>query len=137
MAANIQDLKKEIFYEILNMVGRVFILVGYADDVIIGNRGFLPEEKEKGLVLVFNGKMHFEWDDQGISARLVFGSKTEKCFVPSEMILSVFSPELSAHFSVAQSGTEQTISAPKKARKTAVHNETGTNVVKVDFGKKK
>lgn len=131
MASDITELKKQIFYEMLNLAGRVFILVNYAEDVIIGNRGFLPEEKEKGLVLVFNSRMNFEWNAQGISARLVFGPKSEKCFVPSDAIASVFSPELSAQFSVSPEKPEI---PPKKILKPKREiSATNKKVVKVDF----
>jgi hypothetical protein len=55
----LNSLKKHTFFEILRLANRVFIIVDYDDTVIIGKRGFLPEEKERGLVLVFNNKMKF------------------------------------------------------------------------------
>lgn len=133
MSHNLTDLKKHIFFELLDLAGRVFVLVGHSDDVLIGERGFLPEEKEKGLILVFNRKMNFEWTAQGISATLGFGSKNEKCFIPSENILTVFSPDLNAQFSVSPSaqGPAQTKQAGKK-----VHSASKEKVIKVDFGKK-
>lgn len=142
MASNINELKKQVFYELLKLAGRVFLLVNYSEDVIIGSRGFLPEEKEKGLVLVFNDKMQFEWTGTGISARLVFGSKTETCILPSDSILSVFSPELSAHFSVSQLNqppSQKRSERNQKAEKTKQDptHSRGKKVVKVDFGKKK
>jgi hypothetical protein len=133
MASDIHDLKKHIFYEMLNLAGRVFILVNYSEKVIIGTRGFLPEEKEKGLVLVFNKRMTFEWTGHAISARLMFGSRAEECFVPAAEIVSVFSPELSAHFSV--SPTSQDIPRQKRGRPKIETSSRGKKVVKVDFGK--
>ncbi len=44
----IGDLKRHIFYELLDMAGRVMVLVKYSPDVVIGNRGFVGEEKETG-----------------------------------------------------------------------------------------
>ncbi len=131
MVSDITDLKKEVFFDMLKLAGRVFILVEDSRDVVIGKRGFLPAEKEKGLVLVFNNQMNFEWDDSGISAHLVFGSTPEKCFIPHVSIVSVFSPELSAHFSISPAGRQK----PEKAstRKEA----PGNKVVKVDFNKKR
>jgi hypothetical protein len=133
MASDIDDLKRHIFYEMLNLAGRVFILVNYSEEVIIGRRGFLPEEKEKGLVLVFNKRMTFEWKEHAISARLMFGSRAEECFVPAAEIVSVFSPELSAHFSVSPAPHD----APRQKRgKPKIETSSrGKKVVKVDFGK--
>lgn len=133
MARNLTDLKEHVFFELLDMAGRVFIHVSYSNDVLIGERGFLAEEKEKGLILVFNAKMKFEWNEQGISATLGFGTRTEKCFIPSESIISVFSPDLNAQFSVSPAAQEagQRKQAGKKA--TSLSKE---KVIKVDFGKK-
>jgi hypothetical protein len=41
---------QNLFYDLLNDYGRVFIMVKYSDKTIIGNRGFTDEEKEKGLL---------------------------------------------------------------------------------------
>lgn len=141
MVSSLDDLKKRIFYDMLDLAGRVFILAGYSGDVIIGNRGFLPEEKEKGIVLVFNKRMNFEWTNSGISANLVFGAETHQCFIPHESIVSVFSPELSAQFSVSPSpatGGKDAGEAKKKpeARKKP-ERSTDEKVVRVDFNRKK
>ncbi|MDH4232281.1 MAG: hypothetical protein OEW04_09675 [Nitrospirota bacterium] len=133
MAHDLTALKKHIFFELLGLAGRVYILVGYADDVLIGERGFLPEEKEKGLILVFNPKMNFEWNDEGISATLGFGTKTEKCFIPPDGIISIFSPELNAQFSASPPVRESTHKKP--ARKADI-SPSREKVIKVDFGKK-
>ena len=133
MALDINDLKKHIFYEMLNLAGRVFILVNYSEKVTIGTRGFLPEEKKKGLVLVFNARMTFEWTEHAISATLMFGSRPEKCFVPADAIVSVFSPELSAHFSVSPAA--QDTPRAKKGKPKIENSSRGKKVVKVDFGK--
>jgi hypothetical protein len=133
LAKDLTDLKKHVFFELLDLAGRVFILVAYSDNVLIGERGFLPEEKEKGLVLVFNTRMKFEWDRQGISATLGFGARTEKCFIPPESIISVFSPDLNAQFSVspAAQGPAQADQSGKKGP-----SPSKEKVIKVDFGKK-
>ncbi len=139
MATDINDLKRQIFFEMLDLAGRVFILVNHAEDVIIGNRGFLPEEKEKGIILVFNKRMNFEWGDEAISARLVFGANTEKCYIPVEEVLSVFSPELAAQFSVTPPAEPRVKNSagdrPDQARVDAGSKDG--KVVKVDFNKKR
>lgn len=98
MNPNLNNLKKHIFFEFLNIVGRVFIVVRYSDRVILGNRGFTPEEKQNGIILVFNSKMNFHWDEHGINATLVFGTTPQKCFIPETDIIAIYSPELNAHF---------------------------------------
>jgi hypothetical protein len=142
MISSLNELKKKVFYDMLDLAGRVFILARYSEDVTIGNRGFLPEEKEKGIVLVFNKRMNFEWTDLGISAKLVFGSVTHQCFIPHDKIISVFSPELSAQFAVAttpESGSQEAADRKKirpEMRKKHVRS-TDDKVVRVDFNKKK
>ena len=142
MVSSLNDLKKQVFYSMLNLAGRVFILARYSEDVTIGNRGFLPEEKEKGIVLVFNKRMNFEWTDSGISAKLVFGAATHQCFIPHDKIMSVFSPELSAQFAVAptpesvskEAGDQKKI-LPRVRKKA--DRSPDDKVVRVDFHKKK
>jgi hypothetical protein len=57
--SGLNELKKTVFYELLNLAGRVLIVVRYSESVSVGNRGLLPEEKENGLVLVLTCRMHF------------------------------------------------------------------------------
>jgi len=90
----LNELKKQTFFELLELAGRVFIIVDYSEDVVIGKRGFLPEEKERGLVLVFNSKMKFQWSDDALTATLVFGTTAERCYIPINSIAGVFSPDL-------------------------------------------
>jgi hypothetical protein len=135
MVSGMNNLKKHVFYEMLDLAGRVFVHVRYSEDVVIGNRGFLAEEKEKGIILVFNKRMNFVWDDDGISITLVFGTSPEKCFVPSDDILSVFSPELNAQFTAYPSDRKE----EGKSAGTDVSKkpEKGQKVVRVDFHRKK
>ena len=141
MISDLNELKKKIFFDMLDLIGRVFILAHFSPDVIIGSRGFLPEEKEKGIVLVFNRRMNFDWGSEGISARLVFGSATHECFIPHDAIVSVFSPELSAQFSVSpapaspvkeEGRSRKRPSGPREKTVKSLHDK----VVRVDFKKK-
>jgi hypothetical protein len=136
VAQNLQELKKQVFFEMLDLAGRVFVLVRHSDNVVIGRRGFLPEEKEKGLVLVFNKEMNFQWEQSGISAKLVFGATPERCFIPNDDILSVFSPELLAHFTVStdeKHGSETTSCRTAEPQRKS----SAVKVVQVDFKRKK
>lgn len=145
MNAELNNLKKQVFFELLNLAGRAFVLVGYSDDVILGNRGFTAEEKENGIILVFNSKMNFIWDDYGITATLVFGTSPQKCFVPADAITAVYSPELNTQFTVSPqpnvAGVQQsTVGAlktkPKKQESSGMKQAAKKNVIEVDFTKK-
>jgi hypothetical protein len=135
MAEDINDLKKLVFYEMLDLTGRVYIHVAYSQDVVIGDRGFLPEEKEKGIVLVLNNRMNFTWDEGGISVNLVFGSTKQKCYVPADAIISVVSPELKSQFTVSPEEKLEVIDESIPHKKTG--QDKGEKVIKVDFKKKR
>ncbi len=138
MVSSLNELKKRIFFDMLDLVGRVFILVNYSPGVIIGKRGFLPEEKEKGIVLVFNRRMNFDWGADGISAKLVFGAVTHHCFIPLKSIVSIFSPELSAHFSVSSSSGDEVMPEKPKSKPAGKQTKSAAdNIVRIDFNKKK
>ena len=128
---SLNALKKHCFFEFLNLVGRVYILVKYSENVILGNRKFTEEEKNNGIVLVFNTRMNFSWDDYGISATLVFNTSAQKCFIPIDDIVAVYSPELNAQF-IAPS-----IKSYDKSKEIAKDNKEMGKVVKVDFTKKR
>lgn len=133
----LNNLKKTIFYDLLNLAGRVFIVVQYSEDVEIGNRGFLPEERENGLILVFNSRMNFTWDNGGILGHLVFGTSPEKCFVPEDDIVAIYSPELETHFSTAVKSNVSPPELVSEKKKPSAETKGSKKIVKVDFSKKK
>jgi hypothetical protein len=131
----IDGLKREVFARLMEAAGRVFVLVSYSDRVHVGRRGFLPEEKEKGLVLVFNPSMKYHWDEGGLNATLVFGSAPEKCRIPFEDITAIYSPELNVQFAVgaaAGAGAEAG-EARRRPLKAVAGGASGGNVIEVDF----
>jgi len=89
---------KNLFYDILNDFGRVFVVVRYSDRTVIGNRGFSDDEKEKGMILVFTLKNHRSlfWNEDGsISVKLSFGvqNRLEECFLYCDDIVALYSPD--------------------------------------------
>jgi len=89
---------QNLFYDLLNDFGRVYLVVKYSDNTTIGNRGFTEEEKKNGLVLIFNLKNHknLQWNEDGsIITALGFGAvnRSEKCYLHADDIVSVFSPD--------------------------------------------
>jgi len=94
---------QNLFYDLLNDYGRAFVVVKHSVWTIIGNRGFTDEEKNKGLIMVFNSRNHknLQWTEDGsIVAALGFGTnnRIENCFIHHEDIIAVFSPEASVKF---------------------------------------
>jgi hypothetical protein len=89
---------QNLFYDLLNDFGRVYIVIKYSENTTIGNRGFTEEEKKNGLVLIFNLKNHknLQWNEDGsIITALGFGAanRSEKCHLHADDIVSVFSPD--------------------------------------------
>ncbi len=94
---------QNLFYDLLNDYGEVFIVVRYSDNSTIGSRGFTEEEKKKGIVLVFNDRNYknLQWTEDGsIITVLGFGvnNRPEKCFLHFDDIVSVFSPYAKVRF---------------------------------------
>ncbi len=130
MQTRMNELKKTIFNEMLDMAGRVFVVARHSESVMIGNRGFTEDEKKNGIVLVFNRSMSYLWDDSGISSTLVFGTSPQKCFIPADDIMAIYSPELNSQFTT----TLQTLKENQDEKEQGI---AGPNVVKVDFKKKR
>ena len=146
MSKVLNGLKKQTFFSFLDAAGRVFIHVRPSGGAFIGERGFTPDELEKGIVLVFNSKMPFDWGQQGISATLVFGSSAQKCFIPADDIIAVFSPELEARLILDPPGggpPKDGFLPPEEQKTAASHDQTERNedggrkkLIKVDFRRK-
>ncbi|MGD2079867.1 MAG: ClpXP protease specificity-enhancing factor SspB [Nitrospirota bacterium] len=125
----LDELKRDVFYRFLEQVGRAFVHVRHSSSVMLGRRGFVGQEREQGIVLVLNSQMKLTWDEEGIKATLVFGSAPEKCFIPSEDIIAVYSPELGAQL------TFSPLLKPGEEEEPAENPEAEDNVIKVDFTK--
>ncbi|MBF0606990.1 MAG: hypothetical protein SFH39_09435 [Candidatus Magnetobacterium sp. LHC-1] len=135
----LNDLKMSIFYDIMEIVGRVFIIVRYSEDVLIGNRGFIDNERQDGITLVFNTRMNFTWQDDILEAKLVFGATAQQCVIPVQHIIAIYSPELQSQFVTSYVQPEGELkkpgvveTSPGKASESA-----GDNIVEVDFSRKK
>ncbi len=130
----LNELKKKIFFDMLAMAGRVFILIQYSEDVRIGTRGFIGDEPEKGLILVFNDKMRFSWDNGVIEAKLSFNNAPQKCRIPVSNIVTIYSPELQSQFTCAYQGMSTGEPDDNEVDTEDIEN---SKVVKVDFSKKR
>jgi hypothetical protein len=135
----LNELKRDVFFKLLGMAGRVFMLVRHSPSVIIGRRGFMEEEKQNGIMLVFNEKMNFVWDSLGIQATLAFGTNSEKCFIPPEDIVALYSPEMKVQLVVMPE--DMMDEAPdaegplEDEFEEAVESSSDSKVIRVDFKK--
>ena len=114
MKKQVQYLQK-LFYDIWNDFGRVYLIVRYSDNTVIGKRGFTDEEKKQGLVLVFNDKTStaLNWDGEGnLSCVLAFGTRKEDVSIHHDDLLGLFSPDAGVQFSRNDIGKEGPAAAP-------------------------
>ena len=137
--SNLNELKKHVFFEFLNLAGRVYIIVKYSQKVILGRRGFTDQEKANGIILVFNSTMNFIWDDEGIKTSLIFNNSPVKCFIPAEDIILIYSPDLDAQFGIQLTDriNKPYEDKPEKQKRKVISDEEQTKIIKVDFNKKR
>jgi hypothetical protein len=130
----LNNIKMKVFFDLLNLMGRVYIIVRYSEDVVLGNREFTEQEMENGLILVFNAKTNFTWKDDAIEAKLVFGASPQKCYIPAEHVVAVYSPELNTQFVVTYRAAEGAVTQNDAGKTTPPEPD---NILRVDFKKKK
>jgi len=126
----------------MNDYGRVFVVVKQSERTVIGSRGFTDEEKENGLVLAFNSKNYktLQWTEDGsIVTTLGFGSnnKVENCFLHSDDIISVYSPDAKIKFDRWDMlETKDSLSEPQKIRSDKKDAVTKGKIVSLDSFRK-
>jgi hypothetical protein len=133
---------QNLFYDMMNDYGRVFVVIKQSERTVIGNRGFTDEEKENGLVLAFNSKNYktLQWTEDGsIVTTLGFGSnnKIENCFLHSDDIISVYSPDAKIKFDRwDMMETKDSLSEPQKIRNDKKDAVTKGKIVSLDSFRK-
>ena len=126
----------------MNDYGRVFVVIKQSERTMIGSRGFTDEEKENGLVLAFNSKNYktLQWTEDGsIVTTLGFGSnnKVENCFLHSDDIVSVYSPDAKIKFDRwDMMETKDSLSEPQKIRNDKKDAVTKGKIVSLDSFRK-
>ena len=126
----------------MNDYGRVFVVIKQSERTMIGGRGFTDEEKENGLVLAFNSKNYktLQWTEDGcIITTLGFGSnnKAENCFLHSDDIISVYSPDAKIKFDRwDMMGTKDSLSESKKIKNDKRSAVTKGKIVSLDSFRK-
>ena len=129
---------QNLFYNLLNDYGRVFMLVKYSDRTVIGNRGFTDEEKEKGLILILNNRNHrnLQWTEDGsIAAALSFGTnnRVENCFIHHEDIMAVFSPDAKVKFDRWDVlDKKESLTESEKSRESEIEKSDEVRIISLD-----
>ncbi|MDP3049702.1 MAG: hypothetical protein Q8N12_09810 [Thermodesulfovibrionales bacterium] len=133
---------QNLFYDMLNDYSRVFVVIKQSERTVIGSRGFTDEEKENGLVLAFNSKNYktLQWTEDGsIITTLGFGSnnKVENCFLHSDDIVSVYSPDAKIKFDRWDMlETKDSLSESQKIRNDKKDAVTKGKIVSLDSFRK-
>jgi hypothetical protein len=128
--------KKEILDIVFNNYNKFYIHVAPLSDVVIGKRGFLDQEKDHGIVLVFGNESYknFEWDENNIYVSMKFSGVWEELIIPFGAIQAVFdnpvNPNFIFNFKVSEEINNQ---EDKKVTKIIKKD----NVISLDFRKKR
>ncbi len=125
---------QQLFYDLWDDFGAVYLLVKYSSKSTIGRRGFTDEEKKRGLVLLFNNKTNtmLDWDDEGnLTCVLAFGAQKEDVFIHYDDLLGVFSQEAGVQY-LRNDMSEESTAPPEDAG----HGED-THVVSLSTFKKR
>ncbi len=139
MKRQVEYLQK-LFYDLWNDFGSVYVVVDHSDRTKIGRRGFTDEERERGLVLVFNDKTNtqLKWDSEGnLSCVLAFGTGKEDVHIHHDDLRGVFSPEAGVHFLRNDNGREQAAPEQAEASKPEASEGAAKQVVSLSLYRKK
>jgi hypothetical protein len=106
---------QKLFYDLWNDFGSVYLLVQHSERTTIGKRGFTDDEKQRGLVLVFNNKTNTElnWSAEGdLTCVLAFGGRKEDVHIHHDDLRAVFSPEAKVQYMRNDAEGEKTAATP-------------------------
>ncbi len=115
---------QKLFYDLWNDFGSVYLIVDHSDRTRIGRRGFTDEEKQAGLILVFNDRTSadLQWDDEGnLSCILAFGALKEDVVIHHDDLRGVFSPEAGVQFVRTDMGKGPADSGPGSGESEESH----------------
>jgi hypothetical protein len=109
-------------------------------DLQMGNRGLIGKEKEGGVILAFGATAckDIASEEEYLYAELQFGMKWEKLLIPWDSIFRIFDKSQNALTQlrvVKESLTS--IDKPKTSKKKAPKESTESNVIQIDFSRKK
>lgn len=129
--------KKELLEKIIDNFEKFYIHVMPHKNLVIGNRGLIDQEKEKGLMLVFGlySYKEFRWDDENIYVSMRFSGVWEYLIIPFESIVSVFDDPLNPNFVISFRYTpeEKEVEEEKPKVEKIKENE---KVIKLNFPRK-
>jgi len=135
--------KKQVLELLFDFYDKFYMHVVPAGDIHIGERGFLGNENEHGLVLVFSASSYknLRWDENALYANMRFSGKWESLVIPFQSVVTVFDdpgkPDFVFKFAVEteKEPSSKNKEKEKSADKSRVKSSNG-KIVKVDFSRR-
>jgi len=136
----LRKFKSSIFDLYWEKYGFFYIHVLPHPDLQMGNRGLIGKEKEGGVILAFGATAckDISSEEEYLYAELQFGMKWEKLLIPWDCIFRIFDKSqnsLTQLRVVKESLTS--IEKPKTSKKKAPKESAESNVIQIDFSRKK
>ena len=136
----LRKFKSSIFDLYWEKYGFFYIHVLPHPDLQMGNRGLLGKEKEGGVILAFGATAckDISSEEEYLYAELQFGMKWEKLLIPWDCIFRIFDKSQNALTQLRV--VKETLSStekPKTSKKKAPKQSTESNVIQIDFSRKK
>lgn len=139
----LRKFKRSLFDLYWDGFGTFYVHALPHNQLVIGKRGLVGEEKETGIVLVFGpkgGVRNLDAGEEWIYAELQFGYIWEEVFIPWDCIFRYFDKTQTTLTNMKVFTTEQTevFKELSSGEKTAdsTKGDQSSNVIQVDFGSK-
>lgn len=130
-------LKLKLIKEILTSGEKTYMHLMPHKGLIIGKRGLIGEEKEKGILLVFGQQSYknLNISENFIVVDMRFSGKWETLHIPANSITTIFDSPVSPTFVFNFNIEKEDIFLDNKEKKAPVITKENEKVIKVDFKK--
>jgi hypothetical protein len=136
----LRKFKSSIFDLYWEKYGFFYIHVLPHPDLQMGNRGLIGKEKEGGVILAFGATAckDISSEEEYLYAELQFGMKWEKLLIPWDCIFRIFDKSQNSltQLRVVKESLPS-IEKPKTSKKKAPKDSAESNVIQIDFSRKK
>lgn len=132
--------KSDVLKSVFEHYDKFYLHMAPHDDLVIGSRGLIGEENERGIVLVFGSESFrsSQLADTYLTVDMRFAGKWENLFIPYDSIISVFNdpvnPEFMFNFKPLDDEEYEEEIIEEKPK---IDYEKTDNVIKLDFNKEK
>lgn len=130
------QLKYSILLEILKKYQKVFIHVMPHEDLIIGRRGLIGDENQRGILLVF-GKQSYKnlkLSEENLFVDMKFSGIWEELSIPMDCLYAIFDSSTNPEFIFNFKFDPKTKKETTTVKKPSTSNKD-SKIIKVDFRK--